>query len=733
MSSSVLSYLSTLFGSETQSDCSIVFSVETAGRPARDVASLPAHQLVLTGGSPRFAAQAARWTQQELGSLGSASKPILRVPLGDEAEVPAAKAAVRFIYTGQLGVSAASDLLRVRRLAAYLGVDGCVEQSDDALLDLLGPKEGAAGSPLAAVSELYACRQLLPGRDDDPGAAGLTDALLAACRRLIAQHWGQPATAGPGAGPSPTDLLVWLFPDAPSVLSDPGARQALLVLPPAALEALLGSEGFATDSEDSVLLMLAEWRCANLTSGALSASVSDDSVADSPAPSSSPTRRGCCAGGGGGPGGGDGGPLRRLCGLVRLCHLGPSYLHGVLPLLLPWFPASREELLFVARYAAAAEGAQRQLMAEAAAGRYRLPPAWTAAAPRPRGRADAGCAYAWAVRAEELAAALETAAGLAAVCGSHTVNVAGSFRSGGGGSGGGGDSSDGGGGAGGGGGWCYPVAFGFEWAPALACDVVYGSGGDCTAAERRAATAAAASSLAEAAAAARVASAGLALRCRLPEALLADEWQEVREAAGDGDGGEATAESSPAVAEAAAAIAGIASAGALRLTAFRWKLEPSPPSAEDTPATPAASAASAPAVPPAAAAADTGASGVGSNGGDSSGWRREEALSAVSDPEHHVVIGRARRLLGSLPLAPAAMAAVELQGGGGGGAGGGKGGAASGEVEVGLLAAWKSYVRGSASGGSGMGAGVGAGEEGLMAAWRQYLHGGVVSGAVAWD
>ncbi|GFR42625.1 hypothetical protein Agub_g3556, partial [Astrephomene gubernaculifera] len=160
MSTTLLSYLSTLFGREDRSDCTVLFYINQGDSPGKETRKrrrsgsadssqgedeedehgspeppatvgdpLPAHQLVLCGGSPRFAAQADRWVTER----GPGTKPELRVPLGSQEELPYAMAALQYIYSGKLDVNTTEGLLKVRRLAAYLQVEGCVEACGAAL------------------------------------------------------------------------------------------------------------------------------------------------------------------------------------------------------------------------------------------------------------------------------------------------------------------------------------------------------------------------------------------------------------------------------------------------------------------------------------------------------------------------------------------------------------------------------------------------------------------------
>ncbi|PNH01929.1 hypothetical protein TSOC_012128 [Tetrabaena socialis] len=405
-----------LFAEETsrRGDCTVSFYL--AGNRVGD--PLPAHRVLLCGGSAFLGAQAVRWSQQSV--LG----PELRVPLSSLDDLPPAVAALRFLYTGSLGAAAitAAQLLQVRRQAAFLLLEACVEACDAALLARITaaaphhPKlaSGAAGgcppaapgvasgtarptytvrrapgpsfpagsssavaaggddASLAGVAELHACRHLLPSAADSACGAALLRACrqqLAASQELCAQPVGMPC----GAPVSAAELLAWAFPDAPSLLCDPGARRQVEALPAAALEALLGSDGFATDDEATVLLLLAHWLGAN--TGVVSAVLRE-----------------------------------RLCRLVRLRQLGETYLRCVLPRL-PWFPIAREELAFLEQYADAGGRANKRSRARGAAGseaQYDTAGPWYCATARPGMRSDAGRPYEWRVGQEQLLTALRS-------------------------------------------------------------------------------------------------------------------------------------------------------------------------------------------------------------------------------------------------------------------------------------------------------------------------------------
>ncbi|KXZ55586.1 hypothetical protein GPECTOR_2g1136 [Gonium pectorale] len=339
---SVAAAIAKSFASSAGSDCDIVFYLESWDAADKEGpvlgTPLPGHQLVLRFASERFAAQLDRWTQAmpPCSSLGGGAsrpaqrapvslRPVLRVPLGSDAEVPAARAAISFAYTGQVPpCSGVRELLDIRRQAAYLGIDGCPAECDRLLHDMIAVAVAAAGStsPVAssrsdprvaasAVLDLYGCAELFPpdGTEEEASFRGV----LAAARPALVAH----------------------FRDALSTLQQPALRGQLLELPAAALEALLESDEFGTDCESSVLLLLATWMQRNHH------------------------RTGE-------------GERRRLCRLVRLVQLSRPYLAFVLPALAAdheakpgepagWFAIGVTEAAFVSHYASASGGERARL------------------------------------------------------------------------------------------------------------------------------------------------------------------------------------------------------------------------------------------------------------------------------------------------------------------------------------------------------------------------------------
>ncbi|KAG2489992.1 hypothetical protein HYH03_011621 [Edaphochlamys debaryana] len=401
------SFVAALFGSEDSSDCIVEFNLskDEADRPAKrqrtaseqksgdseedkklraeaqnaaltatSEASQPpkqeviddvlvAHTWILRPGSTFFRSQAERWTAEQ----PAGSKRVLRVPLGSPDDLPHARSAIRFIYTGELDVSSAANLLRVRRMASYLGVEGYTEACDTALLALA---RKAPAPPLTTVAELYACRTLLPDpRGEDPTAAGLLDSLRTAGQEQLVAYKGTAAevTATGGSKVQLGELLAWAFQDAPGVLNNPAVKGRARSLPPCCLEALLSCDAFATDDEASVLLLLAEWLDAN--------------------PSTAEDVR------------------KRLCGCIRLCHLNSGYLTGVLPLL-SWFPLTPDEHILLCQMMAVLSGASRdQFVKMATQSDYQWPSCWTSGAARPHGSGSVGRVFEWSVAQEDVGGA----------------------------------------------------------------------------------------------------------------------------------------------------------------------------------------------------------------------------------------------------------------------------------------------------------------------------------------
>ncbi|GLC37564.1 hypothetical protein PLESTB_001583600 [Pleodorina starrii] len=399
MSSSVHGWLSGLFGTAEQSDCTIelrcrqVIKPDPAdGEPANKrpknaepangagaaeaqqmiaegpvCDQLPAHLIVICGGSVLFRAQAAYMKQH-------AHHPVVfRVLVNNPEEAPFVRSAVRFMYTGKLEVNGAEALLRVRRIAGKLQIAGCVAACDaelTALTNGTGPSPAGA-HPLTGVADLFTYRALLPTA---PEARAAVDALLDECRKALVRYApcstssGSDAPIVPG-GPGLGELLAWAFRDAPSLLSDPVMRRQMCALPEGSMEALLASSTFATDDEASVLLMLAHWLHAH----------EDVNKA---------TRK-------------------RLCKQIRVCQLSDTYLLVVLPEL-PWFKISPEEYRFICVYTRSSAEKREFMRKITAQGSNQIDTAcsWYAAVPRPWPGTRAVAGYDWRVQRCDMKALL---------------------------------------------------------------------------------------------------------------------------------------------------------------------------------------------------------------------------------------------------------------------------------------------------------------------------------------
>ncbi|GLC70845.1 hypothetical protein PLESTF_001039200 [Pleodorina starrii] len=329
---------------------------------------LPAHSVVLDLASERFRTQLERWAPV---SATAGGRPQLRIPLGNEAEVPAARAAIRFAYTGEVPAdSSVRQVLELRRQGAYLQISGCVAACDEVLAAKVsgssratvasshvegGSNKRARTSEEApqqppAYLQLFESEVLWP----DPQAEPSFGAVLATGKRSLVAHFGNSLAA----------------------LNTPSLREQLLALPAVALEALLGSDEFGTDGEASVLLMLAMWMRTNRNKAA-------------------PAVR------------------QRLCRTVRLAHLSRPYLSLILPALAAdhekdpeapagWFSgASVLEATAVANFASAA-AREKEMVLWAA---EELPAALESlrASPRPQCiPASGGLTFSWHVSKEDL-------------------------------------------------------------------------------------------------------------------------------------------------------------------------------------------------------------------------------------------------------------------------------------------------------------------------------------------
>eukprot|EP00198_Chlamydomonas_reinhardtii_P006973 XP_001696309.1 predicted protein [Chlamydomonas reinhardtii] len=374
--------------------------------------TLPAHSVVLSLASERFAAQhpqPQQQQQQQQQQLGLPPPrppqrllPELRVPLGSEAELPAARAAIRFAYTGQIEPGCSlREALELRLVADYLQVEGCAEACLAAVRRLLqlpgqqaegdAAKQGepaavaaaAAAATAAAVAVAAATPPLLPrqlavqaflGQARAP--AGLADS----AGSTQPDRFAAAASGSAGAAATPPPVLalygcaaLWPDPeqdaafaallaevrrqlvahfgDALAVLNTEVLYEQMLSLPAVGLEALLESDEFGTDSESSVLLMLAD-RSHN--------SCHTTAASPSPSPNS---------------------PTAAEPSLNRPPDDG-------------WFPITTEDATCLNTYASATEAERKALTSGGTLGMCqpmrRWPPAWLSTPPRRQCLPDSG-------------------------------------------------------------------------------------------------------------------------------------------------------------------------------------------------------------------------------------------------------------------------------------------------------------------------------------------------------
>ncbi|GIL52748.1 hypothetical protein Vafri_8529 [Volvox africanus] len=260
--------------------------------------------------------------------VSSGGLPKLFIPLGSADEVPSARAAIRFAYSGEVVADSIREVLEMRRQGAYLQISGCTAACDDVIQRKLitdamgklaelsgceaqsGRSSSSSGDQSSAVLELFVCEALWPDLEEEPSFADMAEM----AKRLLVAHFR-------------TSLLV---------LNTPSLLDQLLGLRAVGLEALLESNDFSTDSESSVLLLLATWMEANYEQTDVE------------------TRQ-------------------RLCRTIRLAHLSRPYLSLVLPALaadhekdpgsLPgWFPLDVMQAAFLTGFANATVFERKKLL-----------------------------------------------------------------------------------------------------------------------------------------------------------------------------------------------------------------------------------------------------------------------------------------------------------------------------------------------------------------------------------
>ncbi|KAG2483373.1 hypothetical protein HYH03_017729 [Edaphochlamys debaryana] len=298
---------------------------------------LPAHKLALALASPMFRAQLERWNGADLRP----GRPELLVSLDSEAELPAAICALQYAYTGLLAVASMPEALQVAQMGEYLVIEGCSAACMKWVADrLLAERSTAASGP--TFLELYSCDDL-----STCTAPGL-QAILDRTKPQLLGHFG----------------------NSLAVLNTPCLREQLLDLSAAGLESLLESDAFGTDSEASILHLLAVWMEANFSRTDLAM-------------------------------------RKRLCGLVRLAQLGPDSRASVLGPLAHdfmatggstppgWFPVTAAEASHVS-YFASINPLLRSSLCKAAAG------AWYSTTPRTHCIPQAGLEAEWSISREQL-------------------------------------------------------------------------------------------------------------------------------------------------------------------------------------------------------------------------------------------------------------------------------------------------------------------------------------------
>ncbi|KAG2447537.1 hypothetical protein HYH02_007461 [Chlamydomonas schloesseri] len=389
----VASGITGLFGKPERADCRLVFVLDPSppapqsqpahgkGGSARKRASgaralqpcgepLPAHSFVLDYASDKISVQLegleargapAGPAKKKTRSSAAAEKqlPEVQLVLGSEKELPAALAAVKFAYTGVVEAGSIREVLQVRRQAACLQMGGCEQACVAAVKGMLAPgwssasrgncAAGGAGTSAGASSgggvvtqkapppvlELYSCTELWP----DPAEDAAFAALLTEAKLQLVAHFG----------------------DALAVLNNKELYVQMRALPAVGLEALLESDDFGTDSESSVVLMLAEW------------------MADNHDSTDEDTRR-------------------RLCRQLRLVQCSRVYLSGVLPVLAAryeedpfdpdaWLPVTAAEATCLLTYSLVPEAERKAMAGEGqtsgpCGGMEGWPPAWRSAQPR---------------------------------------------------------------------------------------------------------------------------------------------------------------------------------------------------------------------------------------------------------------------------------------------------------------------------------------------------------------
>ncbi|KAG2485522.1 hypothetical protein HYH03_015794 [Edaphochlamys debaryana] len=259
--------------------------------------------------------------------------------------------ALLYAYTGHVGANSIREALEIAQIGEYLAIEGCsaacIKWVGDRLTAEASGAQASTSTDEPAFLQLYGWDAL--SSCTAPGLA----AILASTEPQLLGH----------------------FSDALVTLNTPALRRQLQGLGAAGLEALLQSDAFGTDSEASILLLLADWMSINWRR-------------------TDPAMR------------------KRLCGLVRLAQLSAASNAGVLvPLAWDfqatggsssagWFPITAPEASHLA-YWASSGASDQQDMARVDVGD------WFSTHPRPQCIPAGGLELRWGIAREELQRAVE--------------------------------------------------------------------------------------------------------------------------------------------------------------------------------------------------------------------------------------------------------------------------------------------------------------------------------------
>ncbi|GLI68006.1 hypothetical protein VaNZ11_012328, partial [Volvox africanus] len=135
--------------------------------------------------------------------VSSGGPPKLFIPLGSADEVPSARAAIRFAYSGEVVAGSIREVLEMRRQGAYLQITGCTAACDDVIqrrliTDAMGKlaelsgceapsvhSSTSSGAQSSAVLELFVCEALWPDLEEEPSFADMAEM----AKRLLVAHF----------------------------------------------------------------------------------------------------------------------------------------------------------------------------------------------------------------------------------------------------------------------------------------------------------------------------------------------------------------------------------------------------------------------------------------------------------------------------------------------------------------------------------------------------------------